>query len=774
VAGTGFSPIAASNVLAFNGEKAVTTGVTSSNLTSSVPQGATSGPTSLQVGTLTVLGPNFSVLPVVSDFSPKQGEPGTIVTVTGSGFDGKTKTNNMVEFNGVAGTITESTATQLKVRVPAGAENGPLKLTVNGQEVATAESFKAAVKIRTVAGTLAPKSTTATEWPADYAAAVVDADGNLYVSASNMDTVYKISPTGTLSTVAGNGSEDFEGDGGPAVDAALSAPEGLALDASGNLYIADSSNHRIRKVEASTGVITTVAGNGFYGFAGDTGPAISAKLNNPSGVAVDASGNLYIADSSNHRIRKVDASTGVITTVAGTGEYGFVDNVPAISAKLAYPSGMAVDTAGNLFIADRNNHRIRKIDAETGVMTTVAGTNGGGFGADNIPATASTSYLYFPRGVAVDTLGNLYIADTDSQRLRKVDASTGVITTVAGNTVRGFSGDNGPAVSAQLNNPSGVAVDATGNLYIVDRSNQRVRKVNSGVITTMAGMLASSVTYPGGSALNTRLPMPTAVAEAANGDLFITDGVYNALFKVSNGMIARVDTGAQTLNNPLDVEIGPDGSLYVADAKNDRILKIRDGVTTVLDFDPIEGLDLARPHDVEFDGQGNMYISDTQNDRVLKRDSTGNTEVVAAGALNRPNGIAPDAAGNLYIADYGNDRIVKVSHTGVISIVAGTTRQGYNGDGRPAYSAQLEDPRDVALDAAGNLYISDHYNNRIRKVDAASGLIDTVAGNGMSGYRGGDVPTHVQLYYPRGISLGASGTLYIADTDNGLIRAVGF
>ena len=717
-AGTGFSPIAASNVLAFNGEKAVTTSVTSNSMTSSVPQGATSGPTSLQVGALTVLGPNFSVLPVVADFSPKQGAPGTIVAVTGTGFDGKTKTNNMVEFNGVAGTITEATATQLKVRVPAGAKNGPLKLTVNGQEIATPESFKAEVTIRTVAGSLAPSSAVATEWPMDYTAAVVDAGGNLYVSSADRDAVYKISPTGTLSTVAGNGSEDFEGDGGPALKAALNGPVGLALDKAGNLYISDSNNHRIRKVNASNGVITTMAGNGSWGFEGDNGPATSAKLN--------------------------------------------------------YPSGLAVDTADNLYIADRNNQRIRKVDASTGVITTVAGTTGAGFGADNIPATSSNSYLYYPRGVAVDTAGNLYIADTDTHRIRKVDTSTGVITTVAGTTVSGFAGDGGPATFAKLNYPFGVAVDATGNLYIADRNNQRLRMVESGIITTKAGMPTTSLPFTGGSALSARLPMPTAVAEAANGDLFITDGVYHALFKVSNGMLSRVDTGAYTLNNPLDVEIGPDGSLYVADAKNDRILTIRDGVTTVLEFGPIEGKFLARPHDVEFDGQGNMYISDTQNDRILKRDSSGNTVVVAAGALNRPNGIAPDAAGNLYIADYNNDRIVKVSNTGVISIAAGTTNQGYNGDARPAVTAELEDPRDVAVDAVGNLYISDHYNNRIRKVDASTGVITTVAGNGLSGFRGGDAPEHVRLYYPRGISVGPSGTLYIADTDNGLIRAVGF
>ena len=244
----------------------------------------------------------------------------------------------------------------------------------------------------------------------------------------------------------------------------------MAVDGAGNLYIADTNNDRIRKVD-SAGTITTIAGTGERRFGGDGGPAIQAQLDAPSGVVVDGAGNLYIADRANHRIRKVD-STGTITTIAGTGERGFGgDGGPATQARLNYPYGVAVDGAGNLYIADLANHRIRKVDS-TGTITTFAGTGERGFGGDGGPA--SQAQLNFPTGVAVDEAGNLYIADWSNARIRKVDG-TGTITTIAGTGERGFSGDSGPATQAQLDDPTGVAVDGAGTLYIADASNHRIR-----------------------------------------------------------------------------------------------------------------------------------------------------------------------------------------------------------------------------------------------------------------------------------------------------------
>jgi uncharacterized protein (TIGR03437 family) len=320
--------------------------------------------------------------------------------------------------------------------------------------------------------------------------------------------------TYTIYTVAGNGTQGPSGDNGPATSAQLNWPEGVAVDPAGNLYIADNFNNRIRKV--SNGVITTVAGDGAQGFSGDNGPAASAQLYGPTGVAVDSAGNVYIADAENARIREV--SKGVITTVAGNGSFGFSgDNGPATSAQLYGPWGVAVGSAGNLYIADEVNNRIRRVS--NGVITTVAGNGAPGFSGDNGPATSAQ--LYGPCGVAVDAAGNLYIADTYNQRIRKV--SNGVITTVAGNGTYGFSGDNGPATSAQLKGPWGVALDSAGNLYIADTSSLRIRKVSNGVIATVAGNGTFGFSGDSGPATGAQLYGPTGVAVDSAGNLYIAD-----------------------------------------------------------------------------------------------------------------------------------------------------------------------------------------------------------------------------------------------------------
>jgi sugar lactone lactonase YvrE len=328
----------------------------------------------------------------------------------------------------------------------------------------------------------------------------------LVVSCSTFGQTY------TIDTFAGNGTSGYSGDNSPATSAAMN-PGGIAVDSAGNLYIAD--NNRIRKV--SNGVITTVAGNGTYGFSGDNGPATSAQLFNPQGVAVDSAGNLYIADTFNNRIRKV--SNGVITTVAGNGTSGASgDNIPATTAQLNWPYGVAVDSAGNLYIANTYNNRVCKVS--NGIITTVAGTGTHGFSGDNGPATAAQ--LSWPDGVVVDSAGNLYIADTDNNRIRKV--SNGVITTVAGNGTEGFSGDKGPATAAQLGWPYSVAVDSAGNLYIADTYNNHVRKVSNGVITTVAGDGTFGFGGDKGPATSAAVS-PAGVALDSAGRLYIADTV---------------------------------------------------------------------------------------------------------------------------------------------------------------------------------------------------------------------------------------------------------
>ena len=325
--------------------------------------------------------------------------------------------------------------------------------------------------------------------------------------------------TGTIATVAGTGAEGFGGDGGPATQAELARPAGVALDGEGNLYIADADNHRVRRVDAG-GTITTVAGTGAEGFGGDGGPATQAELHWPTGVALDGQGNLYIADAGNHRVRRVDAA-GTIATVAGTGDYGFGgDGGLATQAELAWPAGLALDGQGNLYIADAENHRVRRVDA-AGTIATVAGTGAVGFGGDGGPATQAQLMLL--EGVALDGQGNLYIADSGNVRVRRVDAA-GMIATVAGTGAVGFGGDGGPATQAELAWSVGVALDGEGNLYIADAGNDRVRRVDAaGTIATVAGTGVEGFGGDGGPATQAELTWPVGVALDGQGNLYIAD-----------------------------------------------------------------------------------------------------------------------------------------------------------------------------------------------------------------------------------------------------------
>ncbi len=347
-------------------------------------------------------------------------------------------------------------------------------------------SFGMAQFISTIAGTGVlgyngdgiPATTATFNYPAGVA---IDGSGNLYITDMNNCRVRKISKsTGLISTIAGTGVTGFSGDGGPATAAQVSNYViGVTLDPAGNIYIADGSDNCLRKITVSTGIITTLAGTGSYsgGYSGDGGPATASQLNYPVAVAVSTTGFIYLADCYNHRIRKINVSTGIITTAAGTGVIGSSgDGGPATSAKLNYPAGVACDAAGNVYIGDNGNNKIRKINAATGIITTIAGTGATGSSGDGGPATSAK--LNCPQGVVLGASGNIYFADGLNYRIRKITVSTGIISKVAG-TSMGFSGDGGPAVSAQLNNANGIAVDAAGNSYMADAANQRIRKVSA-------------------------------------------------------------------------------------------------------------------------------------------------------------------------------------------------------------------------------------------------------------------------------------------------------
>ena len=339
-----------------------------------------------------------------------------------------------------------------------------------------------------------------------------------------------VTRSSVITSVAGNGIASGSGDGGPAVAATLNTPADLAVDPAGNVYIADAFNHRIRRV-APDGVITTLAGTGAAGADGDGGPAGDARLRTPLGVALDANGVLYIADTYNHRIRTV-STDGVINTIAGTGEAGFSgDGGPATAAQLAYPTGIAVAADGTVYIADTRNHRVRRLAAD-GTITTVAGAGTPGFSGDGGPATLAR--LNSPRSVAVDINGKLYIVDRENRRIRLV-ADDGQISTVAGNGSSGYGGDRGDATNASLRAPYGVAVDALGNFYIADSFNHRVRKVSSsGAIDTVAGSDLFGFSGDGWPAGQAALHYPLGVAVDIAGNLYVADSFNHRICKVWN------------------------------------------------------------------------------------------------------------------------------------------------------------------------------------------------------------------------------------------------
>jgi len=736
----------------------------------------------------------------------------------------------------------------------------------------------------------------------------VDSTGNFYIADYNNNRIRKVaSGTGIITTVAGNGTGAYAGDNGPATSASLYSPSHVAIDSSGNLFIADTTNHRIRKVAIGTGIITTVAGSSIGGFGGDNGPATSARLYWPSGVTFDSNDNLYIADYGNHRIRKVASGTGVITSVAGNGSAGFSgDGGAAIAASLYRPSEVIVDSSGNLYFAEYYNQRIRKVVNGTGIITTVAGNGTQGFSGDNVAATSAS--LNNPWGVTIDNSGNLYIADEWNHRIRKVDSGTGIITTVAGNGSYGFSGDNGPATSANVYDPTGVTIDSSGNLYITEWGTGRIRKVYLNLVPTVTALVSSTVgnSSVSGSAVtftatvtSTEVIPTSTIVTFKDGAATIGNGVLDATGTatfttsslapgshnitasypdtgilagstspvlvqtvigspiVTTGSVSSIctttatlggtinDNGAATTVNfdyglttgygssataslsPLAANAGYTsvsagvnglacGTTYHFRVNGQNSVGTTNGldttftttacpapgsviITTVAgngsptfagDGGPATAASFYYPHDVTVDSVGNLYIADTFNYRIRKLTTdtgiistvagtstsgySGDGGLATAAKINCPYDVTVDSAGNIYIADTYNNRIRRVDAvTGVISTVAGNGTGAFAGDGGPATSASLNNPIGVAVDSADNLYISDTYNNRIRRVDASSGIITTVAGNGNGAFSGdGGAATSASIYWPYGINVDSTGNLFIADYMNMRIRKI--
>jgi len=413
----------------------------------------------------------------------------------------------------------------------------------------------------------------------------IDSTGNIYIATYADNRIRKVDTKGNITTFAGNSGYGFAGDNGPLLNTQLSAPRGIRADSSGNVYLADHWNNRIRKMAG--GNISTIAGNGQGNFGGDFGPATQAQLSGPDGVALDNAGNVYISDFANNRVRVV-APNGTISTYAGNGNPGFAgDGGAATSAQLNQPAGLAVDAAGNLYIADSNNSVVRKV-TPSGTISTVAGT-GGKFGFSGDGGAATSAKMMAPFGVALDSSGNLYIADYFGW-IRKVTASTGNISTIAGNGNIGYAGDGGAATSATFYNPIGVAVDASGNIYIADSNNGAVREISGGKINTIAGSTGTlGYSGDGGPALLAQFSQLSGIAVDAQGNLYVADTGNNAirLFPAGGNVSTIAGNGTQgytgdtsfatfaELNGPQAVTVTAAGNVYFADAGNNavRLLK---------------------------------------------------------------------------------------------------------------------------------------------------------------------------------------------------------
>jgi sugar lactone lactonase YvrE len=630
---------------------------------------------------------------------------------------------------------------------------------------------------------------------------VEDAADNLYVAEPGNNRIRKIAGgTGIITTFAGDGTAGYSGDNDAATSAELNLPAGVAVDSAGNLYIADTGNNVIRKVNMS-GTITTVAGNNAEGYSGDGGQATNATLYAPSGVAVDSTGNLYIADTDNNRVRMVAAATGIITTIAGTGTAGYTgDNGAATSATLNKPAAVVEGSTNLLYIVDTGNNAVRMVST-TGTITTIAGTGSAGYSGDGGPATSAR--LHPPYGLSIDSAGNLYIADSMNNVVRTVNTA-GIISTFAGNGTSGYSGDGGGAPSAMLNNPQGLAIDSQGNLYISDRSNNRVREVNTpmgSVVfpTTAVGSTSVAVTIPlevnTGSTTITGISAPVSQGNKQEYTVTATGCALNtALTTATICNVTVTFSPAFAGQRPVPLQVASSAGTFafgMAGIGTAPQVALSPGIITTVPgtSEAIGGAIGLLSGGISVDSAGNLYIAVNGgmdgNSVVEFAAGTSTPTVLAAfgnGSTDIGFGIASDSAGNLYVANPNFSNVSKVAPgSTVMTPVAGipysapgfTGNGGYGGDNGPATSAQLNFPYGVAVDNADNVYIADTKNNRIRKVGAVSGIITTIAGNGTAGYSGDNGPaTSAEMNNPLALAIDAAGNLYIVDSNNNCIRKV--
>jgi sugar lactone lactonase YvrE len=577
-------------------------------------------------------------------------------------------------------------------------------------------------------------------------------------------------------STTGAGSVDGTGAG-----AGLGVVNGIAVDAAGNAYVADSSNDTIRKVTPA-GVVTTLAGSAGL-FGSQDGNGASARFNNPKAVAVDAAGTLYVADTGNHTIRRIDANGGV-TTIAGlAGSAGSADGQGA-TARFQSPQGIAVSSTGVIYVADTNNNLIRSVSAG-GLVTTLAGSlppGPPGTPGGKVDGTGAQARFSNPKGLAVDGAGIVYVADTTNNAVRTL-APGAVVRTLSG--YAGTPGHvDGPAATATFYAPAGVAVDAAGNVYVADTTNSVVRFIStSGVVSTVAGTALQFGSADGmGAAAIFRTPAGLGVE--ASGDVLVADTGNFTLRKIAPGAMVTTIVGTARATGSADgtgataqfffpqgVTVGASGNAYVSDAGNSTVREITPlgAVTTFAGNPGNEGAadgtgpaaSFFAPQGLAIDSAGNLFLADEAS-AVRKITPAAVVSTVASGApLSNPIGIAVDSAGTSYISDIGDNTIRKISPTGTISLLAGASGLAGSADGMGA-AARFDGPAGLAVDAAGNVYVADGNNQTIRKITPA-GLVTTLAGTpGVVG-RADGTGAAASFSLLDGIAVDAAGNVYATD-----------
>lgn len=594
-------------------------------------------------------------------------------------------------------------------------------------------------------------------------------------------------------------------DGIPAAEAYLRRPQAVAIDRQGNIYISDTSDARIRKVAASDGKISTIAGTGRSGFTGNAGIATELRLDDPTSLVVEPTGKfLYFVDRGNNRVRRIELETGQMLTIAGNGTArASGDGELATRAGMSpYAIALEPSSPDTLYIVEPANSRIRKLNLATGIISAFAGSGTPGAGNDNGPA--ANAQLYLPLAAASDGK-SVYIADWGNSLLRKVDLATGVLSTYGGEL--GFAvdfGDNGPVSNALFYGPDDLSVDSAGNLLILDGSKLRLVAAGGTTITAVAGR-ANEPGYAGdgGGALNSaRFAIPSAAIISGNAEYLIADTGNGRIRRIRSSQVNTVaGSGAvdgrlateTVFNLPAGVVRDATGNILISDSYHYRVRKVdaSTGRVSTVAGTGIPGVTAGRlssPAGMATSALG-TYFTDPDANRVMRINPDGSVRQIAGATngaagfsgdglsatsarLDTPQGIAVDANGNVFIADWGNNRIRRINPEGIITTVAGNGLVAASGDGGPALSAGLS-PWSLATDGSGNLYISDDYNDRIRKWTAGTGVITTVAGDGITGYSGDGGPaTAARMALPGGIAVDAQNNVFFADTLNLVVRRV--